>query len=267
MISIVTPTFNCENTITKTLGSLVEQSYKNFEVIVIDNCSTDRTIEIARNFQSKLDIKIYSEKDEGIADAFNKGIKKAKGEVIAILNSDDFYLSTDVLEEISTVFLNPGVDIVHGNMIFFDQIHGTNMRKPLMCSPRQAFPFNHPAFFVRKRIYDKFGLFDTTYRYAMDFEWVCRLYDSKNIWLAKIYYQDTKPLVQMNAGGASHLNEQKTLAEVARALSAHGLYNFEAKKNQALRTMRVLLKKYLTCIGLSSLVKIWRKYKWKKYEK
>jgi glycosyltransferase len=264
MISIVTPTFNCQSSIEKTLKSLAYQSYKNFEVIIIDNCSVDQTLNVAKTFSQKLNLKIFSEKDSGISDAFNKGISKASGEIVAILNSDDFYLSSDVLENIANNFSDKSIDIVHGDMIFEDKIHGTNVRRPLLCSPRVAFPFNHPAFFVRKSVYDRFGLFDLTYRYAMDFEWVCRFFGADKGWLINIKYLAIGPLVQMNAGGASYNHEDKTLLEVSRALKLHGLYNFEAKFHLAMRRFRVLVKKYLACIGLSTLVKIWRTYKWKK---
>jgi glycosyltransferase involved in cell wall biosynthesis len=266
MISIVTPTFNCQTSIEKTLTSLTKQSFKNFEVIIIDNCSTDKTLAIARSFTDRLNLKIFSESDRGIADAFNKGIIKAQGEIVAILNSDDYYLSADVLGEIAKNFADKNVEVVHGDMIFQDDVHGTNVRKPLMCSPRVAFPFNHPAFFVRKSVYDKYGIFDLNYRYAMDFEWVCRFFSADKGWLVNIKYLPIGPLVQMNAGGASYNHEDKTLSEVARALQLHGLYNFEAKYHLVMRRSRVALKKYLACIGLSTLVKIWRAYKWKKNE-
>jgi glycosyltransferase involved in cell wall biosynthesis len=211
-----------------------------------------------------LNLKIFSEKDHGIADAFNKGITKAQGEVVAILNSDDFYISSDVLQKIANIFSDKSIDIVHGDMIFHDEVHGTNVRKPLMCSPKVAFPFNHPAFFVRKSVYDKFGHFDLSYRFAMDFEWVCRFFSTDKGWLVNIKYLTGDPLVQMNAGGASYNHEDKTLNEVVRALQFHGLYDTEAKRHMATRRFRVLVKKYLACVGLSSLVKIWRTYKWKK---
>jgi len=261
--SIITPTFNSQSTLEKTLKSLALQSYKNFELLIIDNASTDKTLEVVKSFQDQIEIKIFSETDRGIADAFNKGINQAEGEIVAILNSDDFYLSAEVLVNVAKIFEDRKIDIVHGDMLFQDEQHGTNVRKPLMCSPRKAFPFNHPAFFVRRSVYKKFGLFDISYRYAMDFEWICRFFDVKSNWLLNIQYFDKFPLAQMTAGGASYNHEDKTLKEVIRALKQHQLYNFEAKISQALRRSRVVLKKYLTCIGLSSLVKIWRTYKWK----
>jgi glycosyltransferase involved in cell wall biosynthesis len=264
MISIVTPTFNSQKTLANTLESLVRQEYKNFEVIVIDNLSTDETLKIAQSFSTQLNLKIVSEKDRGIADAFNKGITLAQGEVVAILNSDDFYIGADVLGRVVDEFKKTNADIVHGNMIFKDDLHGTNLRRPLLCSPKKAFPFNHPAFFVKKEIYQRFGLFSLDFKYAMDFEWICRLYDDNNGWKIGLICIDGAPLVQMNAGGASYNHELSSIGDVVRALKLHQLYDLEAVYYQLSRRLRIYLKQLLTCIGLSTLVKIWRRFKWKR---
>src|SRR3990167_7739385 len=111
-ISVVTPTFNSEKTIAGNIQSIISQAYKDFEHIIIDNLSTDKTIELAKNYYlsaGMIDrLIIISEKDNGISDAFNKGIKTASGEIIAILNSDDVYFNNRVFEKVADLFEKKG---------------------------------------------------------------------------------------------------------------------------------------------------------------
>ena len=112
-ISIITATFNSENFISSNINSIKIQTYNNFEHIIIDNKSKDKTLEIIKNEGKNL--KIISEKDNGIYDAFNKGITLAKGEIISIINSDDYFADDKVLENVISVFNSHDIDIVYGN--------------------------------------------------------------------------------------------------------------------------------------------------------
>ncbi len=182
-ISVITPTFNSEKTIKENVLSIVNQSYKNYEQIIIDNLSNDKTIELIKNIYNEYKIvdklKIISEKDNGIAEAFNKGIKTSSGDLITILNSDDYFYSNDVFEKVIRIFSDENILFTHGNVLFIDEKYGTNIRRPLLCSITKAFPYNHPGMFIRKKIYDDYGLFDESFKYAMDYEFICRL--NKNI--------------------------------------------------------------------------------------
>jgi glycosyltransferase involved in cell wall biosynthesis len=265
-ISIVTPTFNSEATILINVNSILNQTYSNFEHILIDNESSDNTLNLAkkeyrlRNSTEKL--RIIREKDKGIAEAFNKGIEASSGEIIAILNSDDQYYGESVLEKVTNCFKDKNVLFVHGKIYFEDPLYGSNIRKPLMCPITQALPFNHPTMFFRKEVYQEFGVFDTGYKFAMDFEIICHLIKQVDDFYNKGIYLRGEPLVTMAAGGASWENELDSIEETRKALKKYDFWNFDARKNYKLRVLRTKLKIILSQIGLNGLIKKWRKRKW-----
>jgi glycosyltransferase involved in cell wall biosynthesis len=265
-ISVITPTFNSEITIAENINSVISQTYDNFEQIIVDNLSTDSTITIAKEIYSKKNcpekLIIISEKDEGIADAFNKGIKRATGDLIAILNSDDSYFYFNLFKDVVKIFSEKDVLFVHGDILFKDRKFGTNLRRPLMCDIKIAMPFNHPTMFFRKEIYNNIGLFDNSFRYSMDFEFICRL--SKNYDLKKVgYYFNINPMVIMKAGGASWKNEINSIKETKFALKKHELWNIKALYFFSSRIFRTKLKFILDKLGFLFLVRFWRKLKWK----
>jgi len=223
-ISIVTPTFNSETTILNNVNSILSQTYTNFEHILIDNESSDDTLNLVkkeysiRNSTEKL--RIIREKDKGIAEAFNKGIKASSGEIIGILNSDDYYYDETVLAKIADAFKEKNVLYSHGNIYFYDPIYGSNVRKPLLCPITSAMPYNHPTMFFRKEVYNEHGFFDTSYKYAMDFEFICCL------------------IKQVDD------------------------FYFDAMKNYILRKLRTKIKISLSKFGLNGTVKKWRNRKW-----
>lgn len=260
-ISIITPTWNSAATIRRNLDSVHTQADVEIEHIIVDNLSSDETLSIIR--QSPFNVTLISEKDKGISDAFNKGIRKSTGDIIAILNSDDCFYSPDTLKLVSNEFERTSADIVHGDLLFVDPEFGTNIRKPLLCPIEVAFPFNHPSFFVRKNIYDRIGLFDETFRLAMDFEFVSRFYRSPSDTDLKISYISSKPLTTMYAGGASWAHEIKTLHECQQALKLRGRWNARARRSFLVRKLRTLLKQKLQSCGITAPVILWRKMKWR----
>lgn len=266
-ISVITPTYNSEKTIASNINSIFSQTYDNFEQIIVDNQSKDSTLTIAKEIYSKNNCSekliIISEKDEGIADAFNKGISKSTGEIITILNADDYYFYFNVFKDVIKIFSENNFQIVHGDILFKDKKFGTNVRKPLMCDLRIAMPFNHPTMFFRKDVFTKFGLFDKSFKYSMDFEFICRLSKHFDIYSAGFYF-DKNPIVVMRAGGASWKNEIKSIKETKRALKIHKLWDTKALFHYSMRIIRTYLKKILNKIGLNSIVKLWRKFKWNK---
>lgn len=266
-ISIITPTYNSENTILRNTQSIIGQTYKEFEHIIVDNLSKDNTVQLIKNdyndagLSNKL--KIISEKDAGISDAFNKGIRAATGDVIAILNSDDYFYDKYVLEKILNEFVDKNILFVHGNIFFYDNVYGSNLRKPLLCPITKAIPYNHPTMFFRKYIYENYGIFDTSYKYAMDFEFVCRLERHILNLREKGVYVEGNPLVVMNAGGTSWENEISSIHEVKRALKKYDFWNWDARKNYFFRLFRTWLKQIFNSLNFNALVKFWRNEKWK----
>jgi glycosyltransferase len=266
-ISVITPTFNSEKVISQNIKSVLLQKYDQFKHIIVDNLSEDKTINIVSDIYKsagEIDkVKIISEKDTGIADAFNKGIKSSTGEIVTILNSDDFYCSDSVFDNIINALKRNDILFVHGDIFFYDPTYGSNLRKPLLCHVQKAMPFNHPTMFFRKEVYDNYGLFDTDFKYAMDFEFICRLTKILGDLNECSAYVRNSALVQMNAGGESWKNELKTIEETKLALQKHDLWNLTAAGHFYLRKFRTKLKNILKSTRSEKVVSMWRDKKWK----
>ena len=205
-ISIITPTFNSQSFILSNLLSVKKQSFKNFEHIIIDKNSNDKTIEIVK--KNGINLQIISENDQGIYDAFNKGIQLAKGDIISIINSDDYIADEKILEEVVSIFKNKNVDIVYGNVKY---VKRDNLNKVVRYWKSSEFVTNrfkkgwsppHPTFFVKKEIYKKYGNFKVNLGNASDFELMFRFLEIHKI---KSYFLD-RTMVIMRTGGASNKN-------------------------------------------------------------
>jgi len=260
-ISVITPTFNSEKTIAKNVESVLKQSYKDFEHIIIDNLSSDNTLEIVKKLykDSPINLRIISEKDNGISEAFNKGINIASGDILTMLNSDDYYYSDNIFEKVIEGFRKLQTLVFHGDVLFNDPKYGSYLRKPYKLNNFKTMPLNHPTMFIRKEVYDLVGLFDTSYRYSMDFEFYCRLYNCYPDLSNRHYYFDTNPIVVMSAGGESWANEIKSILEVKRAVKKNSLNSFSIDIQLQLRLFRTYLKSILDKAGLTFLVRFWRK--------
>lgn len=175
-ISIITITFNSEKTVEETINSIVSQNYSNLEYIIIDGGSTDSTLEIVNKYRDKIS-KIISEKDEGISDAFNKGIRLATGDLIGIINSDDILLP-DALLRIAQEF-ELTIDVYRGNTILWnDKLNTKNREIPSMRFPIPPFFLNvcHQSTFINKQAYLKYGNYKTDFKYLMDADLLTRFY-------------------------------------------------------------------------------------------
>jgi len=266
-ISVITPTSNSAKTIQQCAESVASQNYPSFEHLIIDNVSIDSTQEKVLSVYSaaaKTDLcKFISEKDNGISDAFNKGIEKSSGEIVAILNSDDSYLSKNLFEKIAKLFCDENVFFVHGDVFFKDEIYGSNVRKPLLCPVTYAMPYNHPTMFFRKKIYDLYGGFDTSFKYAMDFEFICKLMVKIQNFSDHGYYYQEEPITLVSGGGASWTQEERAVHEFKEALTKNKLWTPEAEQAYRNRLRRVKMKKTFAPFGIRHLVKVWRVFKWK----
>jgi glycosyltransferase involved in cell wall biosynthesis len=260
-ISVITPTFNSEKTIEKNVESILIQSHKDFEHIIIDNLSSDKTLSIIKKLYKDLpsNLSIISEKDSGIAEAFNKGIKSASGEIITILNSDDYYYSENIFEQVSDVLGKSQYLIYHGDVLFEDVKYGSYLRQPYALNTFKTMPINHPTMFIKKEVYSIVGLYDLSYWYAMDFEFYCRIYKNYPNLSRHLFYFNKNPMVVMNAGGESWTNERLSILEVKSAVKMHGLNNFRLAGQLQLRLLRTYLKSIFEKTGLTFLVRLWRK--------
>ena len=203
-ISIITATYNSAATVGDTLQSIAGQTYPDIEHIIIDGLSKDNTLEIVKQFVHPAIIS--SEKDKGIYDAMNKGIRKATGEVIGILNSDDFYNGNTIISKVMELFSDPLVDAVYGDLQYVKQEDSSKIVRTWKAGPfsKKSFYYGwmppHPTFFVRKKAYEQFGYFNLALQTAADYEIMLRFL-FKNDMLVK-YLPEV--LVKMRTGGASN---------------------------------------------------------------
>lgn len=228
-LSVITPVFNRVQTVSYVFDSLARQSCSGIQHIIVDGQSTDGTIERVTALAGP-DCLIISEQDEGIYDALNKGIEAASGEIIGVLHSDDRYFDNTVLGRVIAAFNNPDVDMVYGDGIFFSS---ANPEKTVryyhsgsfsMSRIARGFQPNHVACFFRRRVYEKFGLYDKSYKIAGDFEFFARL--SKDAGLKSHYIQ--QPLVRMQTGGLSNSTFKNRLLqnrEILRACQNNRIYS------------------------------------------
>ncbi len=203
-ISIITVVWNNKNTIKDAIDSVLGQTYKDIEYIIIDGTSNDGTVDIIKNYGDKID-KFISEPDKGIYDAMNKGIKLATGDVVGILNSDDFYMDEFVIEKIVKVFEKKEIDSLFADLVY---VKPDNLEKTVRyydsgkCLPNKfqyALYPAHPTFFVKRWVYEKYGLFKTDYKIAADFDIMARFLYSKKITFSYL----NEPIIKMRTGGVS----------------------------------------------------------------
>jgi len=180
LISIVTVCYNSRGTITATIDSLLNQTYTNFEYIIIDGASTDGTIDLIRSYESafrekSISFKWISEKDKGIYEAMNKGINQSNGKLVALLNSDDWY-SSDSLENITKAYqANPDIGVFHGVVKFWkDNNCHTLYGASDLFMEKGIFP-HHATCFIKKSVYNSIGLYDTRYPIASDYDMMLRI--------------------------------------------------------------------------------------------
>lgn len=206
-ISIITATYNSSNTILDCITSVNNQTYKNIEHIIIDGGSKDKTIEIINNLPNRVEI-LISEPDKGIYDAMNKGITLASGAIVGILNSDDMYIDQLSLEKVMGIFNTSKIDCVFGDLFYVKKDNTDKVTRHWKTYEYKQGAFNkgwhpaHPSFFVKKEVYEKYGLFDLSFKLAADFELMLRFLERNHI---SSFYLPC-PLVKMRLGGATNKN-------------------------------------------------------------
>jgi len=242
-ISIITVTYNSGKTVRDTIESVLIQTYPEIEYIVVDGASKDNTLVIVKEFEPlfKGRLRYVSEQDKGIYDAMNKGIMMATGDVVGILNSDDFFTTNEVIERVVDAFNNK-VDAIYGDIHF---VKDENLKKcTRYFSSRYFRPWllrfgfmpAHPSFYCKKEIFEKYGLYDLQYRTSSDFEMMVRLLGKYKI-RTKYLPMD---FVTMRAGGESTAglaSKKKVNNDISRSLKAHGIYT-----NQMFQGVRYVWK-------------------------
>lgn len=203
------------------------QTYENIEHIVVDSASKDRTLEIVRS-EGKRIANVVSERDNGIYDAYNKGLSLVGGEIIGFLNSDDFYYSKTVIEKVMAAFEDSSVDACYGDLVYVDRNNTDKITRLWKSRPytagifKNAFVPAHPTLFLRKSVYEKAGGFNLTYRLAADYEFMLRIFHQLNI--KSVYIPEI--FVKMRTGGAtgeSFTSIREQNKEIMSALRQHGI--------------------------------------------
>jgi glycosyltransferase involved in cell wall biosynthesis len=201
-ISIITTSYNSEKTISQTIESVMNQKRVDLEYIIIDGLSKDSTMDIVKKYRkNNSNIIAISEKDNGIYDAMNKGIKISTGDIIGILNSDDRYSYNMVLHDVAEAFVNHEIDCCYGNILY---IKDNKPYRYWKAGQPRTFKYGwmppHPAFFVKKSVYEKYGLFRLDCGVNADYELMLRFMEFRK---ARTKWID-KTFVLMRAGGRSN---------------------------------------------------------------
>ena len=229
-ISIITVSYNSENTIETTFKSVLQQTYSNIEYIVVDGGSTDGTLKIAEKYSAIITV-LVSEQDDGLYDAMNKGIKLATGDVIGLINSDDLFCDSDALNKVAKVFKkDKNLDSVYADLFYVNQKDINKISRRWVTGVQREFKYGwhpaHPTFYIKKTIYDKFGLFDLSFSLAADFEIMLRFLDKYKI--STTYLKE--PLVKMRLGGETNKSLKNIYYQNIECLRAFDKNNIKVAK-------------------------------------
>jgi glycosyltransferase involved in cell wall biosynthesis len=261
-VSIITVCLNSKEYIEDTIRSVLEQTYKNVEYIIIDGGSTDGTIDVIKKYEKDISYWI-SEPDSGISDAFNKGIKASKGDIIGIINAGDRYTVEAVSKAVKILQENPEFDFVYGDLIYTDEegnpqflVKGDrNYQKKIYYTMPSLI---HPTVFLKRDVYESCGLYDESYRLAMDYEFLLRI---TRCGKKGIYVEDT--LALMTFGGISYSKFHDSYREVCKASIKYGYSPIKAYLRLYLKGIRGFVRVGLEAVRLNSAVKLLRKIFWR----
>lgn len=231
-ISVVTVTFNSSSTLRDTIESVLKQKYSDYEYLVIDGGSKDNTVEIIKDYEPKFGgrLKWISERDKGMYDAINKGIRMATGDVVGIINSDDFYHRDDIFDIINKTFEeDKTIQAIYGDVRF---VHPDNLEKTVRyysCKHWRPWRFRfgfmpaHPTFFTYKENFEKYGYYQYDYHIAADYELLIRHLYTNNV-PAKYVPLD---FMKMRTGGRSTNGLKANVLlnkEIVRACKENGIW-------------------------------------------
>lgn len=230
-ISIITVTYNSVSTLRDTMASVLAQTYQDIEYIVVDGASKDGTVDVIREFEPQFGgrMRWISEKDTGLYDAMNKGIRMATGDVVGIINSDDFYHRTDVIAKVAAAFASPEIQAVYGDIRF---VNPDNLNKTVRYYSSKNFSVKrfrygfmpaHPTFFTYKRYFEEYGYYKTNYRIAADYELLIRFLAAHHL---KTKYLNMD-FMKMRTGGVSTASAKNNILlnrEIVRACRENGIW-------------------------------------------
>lgn len=230
-ISIITVTYNSASTLRDTIESVLAQTYRDIEYIIVDGLSKDNTMDIVREYEPKFNgrMRYVSERDSGLYDAMNKGIKMATGEIVGIINSDDFYHRSDIIQLVAETMSDERVQAVYGDVRFVNpndlnttvRYYSSRIFRPSLF--RFGFMPAHPTFFTYKKFFDEFGYYKLNYKIAADYELLVRFLYGHRL---QAKYLNTD-FMKMRTGGVSTASVKSNITlnkEIVRACRENGVW-------------------------------------------
>ena len=254
-LTVITATFNSAQTLERCITSVLNQKYSNLEYIIVDGGSTDGTLDIIKKYDKDIACWI-SEPDAGIGDAWNKGLTKSTGEIIAIVDSDNSY-DPGIFSMMADYFTNnPYVDFIHGNVRYWDENGKLYIKKPYLKEKYfwKFMPYLFPSCFIRRSIYEKYGLFNTSYKLTMDYELLLRFY-TKGV---KVLYIN-EVIANFQLGGVSDVRCVSGLVENKDIIIDYGYSKAIAHFNMYRFILRRKTKRFLEHLHLGFVVNMARK--------
>ena len=269
-LSIITITLNNFEELLRTVESV--RDLNGCEHIIINGGECPQTLEFLQGYYGKS----VSEPDQGISDAFNKGIRLSSGDAIIMLNSGDILLDRTYPARASQILdQDPQIDFVHADLIFEDTLIGSYIMRPLrtknVLSPNigRGMPYRHQSMVVRKEVYDRVGFFNLNY-ICSDFDWVCRWELGLKKSHGKAYYSQGDPVIIMDGGGISSTQERKIILEAIKIIRQRNKHISFLEKTRSysalfrrlvLFSVRVFLKK----LGFVNILVIIKRIKYKRF--
>jgi glycosyltransferase involved in cell wall biosynthesis len=226
-ITLITASYNSEKTIADTIQSVAAQDYGNIEYLIVDGASSDGTMQMVER-NSACVTQAVSEPDKGIYDAYNRGLKRATGDIIGFINSDDFYCSPTVISEVMNAFEDEDLEALHADLVYVDPedtdqiLRHWRSRPCTESSLSRGFIPAHPTLFLRRSVYEKAGNFNLDFRLAADYEFMLRIFHTHKVkarYIPNIW-------VKMRSGGATGGNFSSIKlqnVEIRKAQKLHGV--------------------------------------------
>lgn len=252
IISIITITYNDFEELRKTLGTIPVSNI--LESVIVNGGECKETIEYLKTYPGK----VIKAKDEGISDAFNRGLKHSSGKYVMFLNSGDKLVKKEYIS-LSTRILdkNPKYSFVHSNLIFVDKSGTELFMRPTLKNVGRGMPFLHPTMIVRREVFDKIGGFKNEIKISMDYDWIVRL-DKEGF---RGYYVDQDAPVRMDGGGKSVVREREAIRECYKILKENNYLNYKNFVGYIIRYLLYLFRRLMNAVKLDSLLLSLKKMK------